>query len=70
MNQHAKKSAAPDRAGWDAASWCPVANISRALLYKLPPEQQPFSVKVAKRRIIRESPADWLARIAAAQEAA
>ena len=62
--------APPERAGWDAATWCPAPDISRALYYRLPPEQQPHSVKVGKRRIIRESPSDWLARMAAEQEAA
>jgi len=59
-----------DRAGWDAATWCPAADISRALLYKLPATLRPHSVKIGKRRIIRESPAAWLARVAATQEAA
>ena len=63
-------SNAADRAGWDIATWCPAAGISRAFHYNLPPDQQPHRVKIGKRRIIRESPAAWLARMAAAQEAA
>jgi hypothetical protein len=61
---------APERAGWLLVPWCADASIGRATYYKLPPKLQPHSVKVGKRRIIRESPADWLARMAAAQEAA
>ena len=60
-----------DRAGWERRNLVPRrTDISRAFLYKLPPEQQPHSVKIGKRRVIRESPADWLARMAAEQDAA
>ena len=66
----ATSSEAKQRAGWPLAPWCRATGISRALLYRLPPEQQPFSVKVRKRRIIYESPIAWLRRMAVRQKAA
>lgn len=51
-------------AGWLARDWCAGVSISRASLYRLSTEQQPHSVKVGSRRIIRESPSAWLERIA------
>ena len=65
-----KSSNVTERAGWPPGTWCRDASISRALYYRLPPNQQPHSVKIGKRRVIRESPAAWLARMAAEQEAA
>ena len=60
---------ATQRAGWQPGTWCRDVSISRALFYRLPLEHQPHSVKVGKRRIIRESPSAWLTRMASAQEA-
>jgi hypothetical protein len=60
----------PERAGWSIGAWCSSADISRALLYRLPAVQQPKSVKVGKRRIICESPFDWLRRMASEQDVA
>lgn len=36
--------------------------VSRSKLYQLPPELQPHSVKVGRRRLIKEQPQDWLER--------
>ena len=61
---------APDRAGWSIPRFCEECGFSRAHLYNLPQELQPKSVRLGRRRIIREQPAEFLARVAAAQEAA
>lgn len=56
-------SVVPDRAGWRISDWLRAAGVSRSLLYSLPPERAPRSVKLGRSRIIVESPADWLARV-------
>lgn len=58
------------RAGWKVREWCADVSIGKATMYALPPEMQPFSVKVGRSRIITESPSAWLARIGRAQRAA
>ena len=59
-----------DRAGWSIPSFCEVCNFSRATFYKLPESIRPRSLKLGKRHIIIEPPAEYLARLAEAQEAA
>lgn len=51
-------------AGWRVAEWSRAATISRAGFYLLPAEHRPRAVKIGKRHIIIESPADWLQRMA------
>lgn len=65
-----RKGEAPARSGWNPQEWADAAGIGRATYYKLPPSQQPHSVKVGTRRVIHEAPAAWLARMAALQGAA
>jgi hypothetical protein len=60
-------SNANDRAGWSVKSWCETTGISDALLYKLDEARRPASVKIGRKRLITESPGDWLRRMAAAQ---
>jgi hypothetical protein len=67
--QQTEQAAPIEPAGWPPTPWCKSAGISRALYYRLPPEQQPHSTKIRKRRIIFESPRDWLMRMAAEQAA-
>jgi hypothetical protein len=43
--------------------------FSRATFYNLPAELRPRSIKLGNRHIIIEPPADYLARLATAQEA-
>jgi len=57
-----------DRAGWSIPSYCAACGFSRATFYNLTDEQRPRSLKLGKRHIIIEPPADYLARLAAAQE--
>jgi hypothetical protein len=57
-----------DQAGYAPAAWCELASISRAKLYQLPAELQPQSVKLGRRRIITESPREYLKRIATLSE--
>lgn len=65
-----KQTAADDRAGWSIPSHCAACGYSRATYYNLPHEQRPRSLKIGKRHIIIEPPTQYLARLAAAQEAA
>jgi hypothetical protein len=51
-------------AGHSVRNWCRAAGFSKATLYTLPFELQPVSVKIGKRRIVIEQPADYLRRIA------
>jgi hypothetical protein len=53
-------------AGFRPEPWARAAGISRSGYYTLPPDTRPRSVTVGRRRIITESPADWLARIGGA----
>lgn len=59
--------ALPGRAGWLLRPWCDSASICPATLYNLPTELRPISIKLGKRRIITESPADWLRRMKSAE---
>jgi hypothetical protein len=62
-------SSSPEsQCGFTLAAWCESTSISRPKLYTLPPELQPRSIKIGRRRIIIEAPADYLQRIATAQE--
>lgn len=58
------------QAGYSVPQWCEEVGISRPTYYNLPPELQPFSVKILKRRIINESPSKYLQRIRSLQQAA
>lgn len=49
--------------GYRPASWARSVGISRSGYYALSPDMRPRSVTVGRRRIITESPADWLVRI-------
>lgn len=72
-----KPSQAPNRsiitpeqcAGFRVGDWCKLTSIGRSKLYELPDELQPASVKLGRRKIIRESPSDYLARIDALNRA-
>lgn len=55
------------RAGWSLDEHSAACNYSRALFYILPEHLRPHSVKLGKRRIIIEPPAEYLARLAASQ---
>jgi hypothetical protein len=54
----------PAQAGWSISQWCKSVGICRQTFYNLPAELRPASVKIRRRRIIGESPADYLRRIA------
>jgi hypothetical protein len=58
-----------DRAGWSISSYCAACDFSRATFYNLPDDLRPRSLKLGKRRIIIEPPSEYLARLAAVQEA-
>ena len=57
-------------AGWSIPAFCASCNFGRASFYNLPDALRPRSVKLGKRHIIIEAPAEYLARLAIAQEAA
>lgn len=59
-----------ERAGWDVSAWCSACGFSRAKYYTLPAGMRPRALKVGARHIVIEQPADFLARLADAQEAA
>jgi len=44
--------------------WCVEVRIKPATFDNILPEFQPYSVKIGGRRIVTESPKDWLARMA------
>jgi len=62
-----KSDATVERAGWPIPQWCEAVAFSRATFYNLPPERRPRSIKLGKRHIIIEPPAQYMARLAAAQ---
>ena len=57
------------KAGWKMGEYADLVGVGRSKLYMLPRELQPKSVHVGSRRVIIEPPAEYLARIAAAQQA-
>jgi len=61
--------AAAPRAGYKVADFCEAVGFCRATYYNLPERLRPKSIKLGKRRIITESPPEYLARLAATQEA-
>jgi hypothetical protein len=67
---HATEATPADRAGWSIPAFCASCDFSRASYYNLPDDLRPRSIKLGKRHIIIESPAEYLARLAAMQEGA
>jgi hypothetical protein len=55
-------------AGWNIPDWCTSTSISRASFYLL--VERPKTVKLGRRRVVVESPRDYLARIASLQKEA
>jgi hypothetical protein len=55
-----------NRAGWSLRDWCDSVGFSIPKFYTLPEAARPRLVKVGTRVIIREAPADYLDRVAAA----
>lgn len=54
-----------DRSGWTPRAWCEATSISKSKYDTLPPELKPASIKLGRRRIITEAPAEWLRRVGA-----
>jgi hypothetical protein len=66
------KMFAEQRSGWDVASFAAESGVARATLYNLWSSQGqlgPRFVHIGRRRVIIESPAEWLQRVAASQRA-
>ncbi len=59
---------APKQAGFNLTEWCELTSISRPKLYTLPTDLRPKIIKVGRRTIVIEAPADYLKRVAATQE--
>jgi len=59
-----------DRARWAVASYCEACNFSRGTFYNFPEDRRPRSLKIGKRHIVIEAPAEFLARLAGKQNAA
>lgn len=53
---------------WTLADWLAHARISRTTEYELPIELKPLAIHVGRRRLIRETPREWAARIAALEQ--
>jgi hypothetical protein len=58
------------RAGFHITDWCDAVGFSRATYYNLPVELQPQSVRIGGRRLVIESPREYLLRVANSQQAA
>lgn len=57
------------QAGWHVAQFCRAVGISRTNFYTMTPKAlRPHSVALGRRRIVIESPADWLRRVKTTQE--
>ena len=54
------------QAGRPIPEWSALAGISRSTYYALPSQYRPRTVKIGKRLVIIESPAEWLERMAKA----
>lgn len=54
------------RAGRSIPEWAALAGVSRSTFYALPDTHRPRTVKIGKRLVIIESPAEWLERMAKA----
>ena len=57
-------TAAPQQSGWTIDEWCAAVKIARPTYYTFPETARPESVCIGKRRVIFESPGDWLRRMA------
>ena len=54
----------PDREAFSIPEWCAAVGISRALFYKLPPDELPKVTKLGNRSLItRRANEDWQARV-------
>lgn len=60
--RNAKETIEVQPAGWPVKIWCRAAGIGRTMYYGL--EDPPASVRIGRKRLIRESPSDYLRRIA------
>ena len=59
-----KDSLQIEQVGYAIDIWCTSVGISRATFYKLDGNLKPSQVKIGKRRLIVERPADYMARLA------
>lgn len=58
-----KQAPPPQRAGWRKRHWCESASIGLSTYDDLQDDLKPRSIKIGRRLVITESPADWLERI-------
>lgn len=63
MRNQIETSPESSPAGWRVSEWARGVGISRAGFYLLSAEYRPRAVKIGKRHIITEAPADWLNRM-------
>ena len=56
-----------EKAGWRPSEWYPAIGISRSAYYSLPPEREPRYLKFGTAKVIVETPAEYLRRIADAE---
>lgn len=53
------------KVGWSPREFSALTSIGRSTVYELPADLRPESIRIGKRIIIVEAPADYLARIRA-----
>lgn len=58
----------PSKPEFNLSSWCKAIGCTRAFIYELPPEKQPRTVKIGRRRFVIETPREYLERMASVQE--
>lgn len=51
------------KAALELGEWCRATNVSRATYYATPDEKKPATVRIGRKLLILETPADWLARM-------
>lgn len=55
---------------WSLHDWLAHARIGRTTEHELPPELKPLAINIGRRRLIRETPREWAARVAAIEQSA
>jgi predicted DNA-binding transcriptional regulator AlpA len=70
MSKSKVKPIRSDQIAFRPKQFASACGFSRTTLYALPEEQRPRSVKVGHARVIVETPAAWLQRLAQMQQVA
>ncbi|MCW5624168.1 MAG: hypothetical protein KIT73_05570 [Burkholderiales bacterium] len=60
----------PPKAALSVNEFCHAIGIGHSSFYEMPADQQPLTVRIGRRRLVVESPTDYLERLAGAQRKA